>query len=189
MTAAVSASTASGKSSECRSQFAETGNSRAGFLAETPSLTLSSAEGSTNSSTNAGQHDLYRSASITSDQHSVRSPVDEPDDSATWSLETGPEGVHTLLPMTNTRNVFDFSAFSWPLSAADTDYQFDFDIPFTVEQADVSTGSTALAQGDTALLFNRSTRAFESPESSDEIIRSLNLNNKVYKDSLKLYLV
>ena len=131
--------------------------------------------------TNGSQNDLHRSASTSDDQDSARTPADEHDDSATWSLEIGPEGVHTMLPTADIRNVLDLNAFPWPLSAIDTDCQFDFDMPFTLEQTDISAGasSTSLVDSDTAFLFNRSTRAYESPDSSEEMMRPLTLNSKV----------
>jgi hypothetical protein len=188
MSAVGPASTCPEKDSEDRPQPDETGNSIESFRAEAPSRgglspgpTLSSSEGVVNSSTNASQNSLYRFVSISDDQHAVRTLDDEHDENATWSLETGPEGLHTSLHTTDIRNIFELGEFSWPLSATDTDCQIDFGIPFTVEHADVSTSvsSTALIEGDTVLLFNRSARTYESPKPSEELVRPLNLNNKV----------
>ena len=58
-----------------------------------------------------------------------------------------------MLPTADIRNILDLNEFSWPLSAMDTDCQFDFDMPFTLEQTDISTGasSTSLVDSDTVL--------------------------------------
>ncbi|KIN07015.1 hypothetical protein OIDMADRAFT_70428, partial [Oidiodendron maius Zn] len=184
--AAGSGSTSSENGSDSRPQINETSNGIANLLAEaqtraplSPGLTMSPCGTSANNLTNGSQNDLHRSSSTSDDQDSTRTPADEHDDSATWSLEIGAEGVHAMLPTADIRNILDLNAFSWPLSSIDTDCQFDFDMPFTLEQTDISTGasSTSLVDSDTAFIFNRSTRAYESPGSSEEMMRPLTLNS------------
>jgi hypothetical protein len=188
MTAVGPASTCAEKASEDRPQPDETDNCIEDFQAEAPSRarlspgpTISSSDGVVNSSTNASQNSLYRFTSISDDQHAVGTLDDEHGDIVTWSLAASPEGLHTSLHTTDIRNVIGLGEFPWPLSATDTDCQIDFGMPFTVRHADVSTvgSSTALGEGDTALLFNRSAAAYESSKPSEEMIRPLNLNNKV----------
>jgi hypothetical protein len=63
---------------------------------------------------------------------------DEYSEDPTWNIEIDPEGIHSLIPTTDVRNMFDLSKFSWPPSMTDSSGLFDFDIPFTADQNDVA---------------------------------------------------
>lgn len=73
-----------------------------------------------------------------SDQSTVPTFGDEYAEDPTWNVEIDPEGIHSLIPTTDIRNIFDLSNFSWPPFVTDSSSQFDFDIPFTADQNDVA---------------------------------------------------
>ncbi|TVY85215.1 Terrein cluster-specific transcription factor terR [Lachnellula suecica] len=116
-------------------------------------------------------------SSITDSLNTV-STMDYAEDSA-WNVDIDPEGIHSLLPTTDIRNILDLSRFSWPTTATDNDYQFDFDIPFTTEPTEGSTGVNSVALTDDGSSFlNQTTRPFE-PTDSGDMVRMLDLNDKV----------
>lgn len=101
-----------------------------------------------------------------------------------WSVELGQGNIqNSSAPpqTTDIGNVQDYDAFSWPLRATDTDWQLDFDIPFTAEQMDTSTGEnlTALTELDKSQFNNRSTQGLDFTGSSEELIEYLSLSEKV----------
>ena len=69
----------------------------------------------------------------------------------------------------------------WPLSPMDTNWQLDFDIPFTSEPHSASTGasSSALDELDLFQLYNQSTQGCDSAEVSRDLIEYLSLGEKV----------
>ena len=183
-------SVSSEKSSESRSQLEDTSNTAADVLVEAPNgaqlspgLTLSST-GAANSLTNGSRNSLQGRASLPDDQNTVWTLPED----ATWSVERDGDGTHNLPPApppTDISNVPDSNAFSWPLFTTDTDWQFDFDIPFTAEHTSASTGasSTALTELDMSQFYNRPTQGFDSAGCSGELIEYLSLSEKVSTDA------
>lgn len=178
-------SVSSKKSPESRSQLDNTGNTAADVLVEAPNgaqlspgLTLSST-GAAKSLTNGSRNSLQGRASLSDDQNTVRTLLED----ATWSVETDQDGTHNLPapPPTDISNIPDFNAFSWPLFTTDTDWQFDFDIPFTAEHTSASTGasSTAFTELDMSQFYNRPTQGFDSAGCSGELIEYFSLSKKV----------
>ncbi len=188
-------SVSSDKSPESRSRLDDTGNNAADVLVEAPNgaqlspgLTLSST-GAANSRTNGSRNILQGRASLSDNQNIVRTLPED----ATWSVETDRDGTHNLPPppppppppSTDISNVPDSNAFSWPLFTTDTDWQFNFDIPFTAEHTSASTGasSTSLTELDMSQFYNRPTQGFDSAGCSGELIEYLSLSEKVSPDA------
>lgn len=73
----------------------------------------------------------------------------------------------------------------WPLFPTDTDWQLDFDLPFTTEPNSASTGGTsaALSELDLSQLYNQSTQDCDSAGVSRELIDYLSLGEKVSTDA------
>ena len=169
-------SVSSEKCTETRSQLDEMHNAATNVPVEAPRYARRS-PGLSLSSTGAAN-----SPSVSDDQTTVRSLADQYDEVA-WSVDMERDAINNLPPsVTDMSNVQDSNAFSWPLFATDTDWQFDLDIPFTAEHADASTcaSSTALNELDMSQLYNQSTQCFDSTTaSSGELIGYLNLNDKV----------
>ena len=169
-------SISSERCTETRSQLDEMHNAAANVLIETPRCARTS-PGHSLSSTGAAN-----SPSVSDDQTTVRSLADQYGDETSWNVDMERDAINNLPPsVTDMSNVQDSNAFSWPLFATDTDWQFDFDIPFTAEHANASTcaSSTALNELDMSQFYNQSTQGFDSTASSGELIGYLNLNDKV----------
>lgn len=146
-----------------------------------PDLTVSSI-GPTDSVTNGSYIGFQGRTSISGDQNTVRTVPNDYTEDAAWSVEMDRDDIQNIPPpAADLRNVQDYNAFSWPLLTADTDWQFDFDIPLTAEHTTASTApsSTALTELDMSPLYSRSTQGFESIGSSGDFIGSLSLNEKV----------
>lgn len=182
-------SVSSDKSPGCRSQLDDTGNTTADVLVEAPNgAQLSpgsalSSTGTANSFTNGARNILQGRAALSDNQNTVRTLPEE----AAWGVETDQDDTFNLPPppSTNISNLPHYNAFSWPLFATDTDWQFDFDIPFTAEPTSASTGasSTALTELDMSQSYDRPTQGVDSAGCSGEWIGYLCLNEKVSPDA------
>ena len=164
------------KCTETRPQLDEMRNAATDVPIESPRYARRSPVPS-HSSTGAAN-----SPSVSDDQTTVRSLADQYGDETAWGVDMESDMINNLPPsVTDLSNVKDTNAFSWPLFATDTDWQFDFDIPFTAEHADTSTcvSSTALNDLDMSQFYNQPTQAFDATASSGELIGYLNLNDKV----------
>lgn len=178
------------KSPESRSQLDDTGNTAAEVLVEasigaqlSPGLILSST-GAASSLESGSRNSLQGRASISDDQSTVQNLPED----ATWSVETDEDGSHNYLPPpppTDINNVLDSNAFFWPLFTTDSQWQFDFDIPFTAEHTSASTGasSTAFTELDMSPFDNRPTQGSDSAGCSKELIEYLSFSEKVSTDT------
>lgn len=124
-----------------------------------------------------GSHSL--SSSISDNISCVQSLVDGFSEDSTWSVDIDPEGI--LLPTTNVGNPLDLGKFSWPTSLTDSECQFGFDIPYTMDLHDAPTApnTVTVTSGDASPYPTQPNQPFESFEPSVELIRLLDLNNKV----------
>ena len=191
------------KSSEIDpSRLNDTSNTTANFPVETPDGTQSS-PGFTLSATrpinplkNGSYNTLQGNAPFSEDNQSLGQTL--PEDSA-WSIQTGGDNTHSLPsapPPTETNCVIDsigsfWSASDgsvWPLSPTDTNWQLEFDLPFTAEPNSAFTGATssALSELDLAQVYNQSTQCCDYAGVSKELIEYLRLDEKVSTDATTL---
>ena len=175
---------------ELRSQLDDTGNSAADVPIEapngaqsSPTLTFSST-GAASSLTIGSRDSLQGRASLLDDQNNVRTLPDN----AAWNTESDGDVAHNLPPSpppTDIINVPDSNAISWPLFRMDTDWQFNFDTPFTAEQAGASTGtaSTQLTELEMSQFYISPTQDSDSGGCPRELLEYLSLNGKVSNDN------
>lgn len=140
--------------------------------------------GAASSVTNGSRNSLEGRASLSDDQNTVRTLSED----ATWSVETDGDGAHNLLhapPPTDISNVPDSNALLWPLFTTDTDWQFDFDMPFTEEHSSASTvaSSMALNEVNMSQFYNQPTQGLDSAGCSRDLIEYLSLSEKVSTDA------
>ena len=174
---------------EIRSQVDDTGNAAADVLIEAPNgaqsspgLTFSST-GAASSLTIGSRDSLQGRASLLDDHNNVRTLPDN----ATWHIESDGDVTHNLPPSpppTDIINVPDSNAISWPLFRTDTDWQFNFDTPFTAEQTGASTGaaSTTLTELEMSQFYISPTQDFDSGGCPRELLEYLSLSEKVSND-------
>lgn len=183
-------SVSSEKYPESRSQLDDTGNAAADVLIEAPNgaqsslgLTFSST-GAANSLTIGSRDSLQGRASLLDDHNTERTLPDN----ATWSIESDRDVTHNLPPSpppTDIINVSNSNALSWPLFTTDTDWQFNFDTPFTAEQTTASTGasSTTLTELDMSQFYIPPTQGFDSGGCPRELLEYLSFSEKVSTDA------
>ena len=171
---------------ESRSQLGNTGNAAADVLIEppnsaqsSPALTFSSM-GAASSLTTGSRDSLQGRASLLEDHNTARNLPDN----VAWSMESDGDVTHHVPPSppsTDIINVPDSNALSWPLFATDTEWQFNFDNPFTAEQTSASTGvnSTTLTELDMSQLYIPPTQGFDSGGCPRELLEYLSLSEKV----------
>ena len=174
------------KSTGSRSQLDEAANPAADVRIDTPTsvqlspgLVLSPTE-AVNSFVIGSRNGLHGSAPLSEGRNTVRTVPED----TTWSINTDRDGPHHLprAPVpTDISNVSSSDAFSWPLFTADTDWEFDFDIPFTTEHTSASTdaSSTALNELEVSQYYNRPAPAFDPTADSGQLIEYLSLGEKV----------
>lgn len=171
---------------EGRTQLGDTGNIAADVLVEAPSIAQLppeldfSSTGAADSLSNGFQRSQQGKAFLSDDQNTVWTLPE----SATWSAETDHDGTvnpSSAPPPTDVSNVPGPNPFSWPLFTADTDWQFDFDIPWTAEHTSASTdtSSAALTELDISQSYNQPTQGSDSTGCSEELIEYLSLSEKV----------
>ena len=182
-------SLSSEKYPESRSQLDDTSNAAANVLTEAPNgaqpspgLTFSST-GADSSLTIGSRDSLQGRASLLDDHNTVRTLSDN----ATWNIESDGDVTHNLPPSpppTDIFNVPDSNALSWPLFRTDTDWQFNFDAPFTAEQTSASTGaaSTTLTELDMSQTYIPPTQDIDSGGCPRELLEYLSLSEKVSKN-------
>ena len=183
-------SLSSEKYPKSRSQLDDTGNAAADVLIEAPDgaqsslgLTFSST-GPANSLTNGSHDSLLGRASLLDDHNTARILPEN----ATWSIESDLDVTHNLPPSpppTDIINVSNSNALSWPVFTTDTDWQFNFDTPFTAEQTTASTGasSTTLTELDMSQIYIPPTQGFDSGGCPRELLDYLSLGEKVSTDA------
>ncbi|KAL3417086.1 integral membrane protein duf6 [Phlyctema vagabunda] len=108
----------------------------------------------------------------------TQSLMDDCSREANWNFDLDPEGI--LLPVGDTKNVFDFSKFSWPIPPLNDDYSFDFDVPFTADGLDTASGENLASapKNDCPLLLNQSSQPIDLTESPGDLAKMLDLNDK-----------
>ena len=176
---------------ESRSQIDNKDNTAADFLVEAPNPQVSpgstiSSIGPAKSLKNGSRNSMQERASFSDDQNTVRTLTED----AAWSVATDADGTYNLLQaplLTDLSNVADSNAFPWPLFTTDTDWQFDFDIPFTDDPTSASgdTSSIALTELDMCQYSNRPTQGLDPAGCSRELIEYLGLGEKVSTDAAK----
>ncbi|KAL9079456.1 MAG: hypothetical protein Q9157_001665 [Trypethelium eluteriae] len=108
---------------------------------------------------------------------------DKNENDGPWVLDIGQDNLQNISAPSQTAdrsNVQDCNAFSWPLFTSETDWQLDFDMPFTAERNDLSTGASpnALTELDASHFYHQSAQCLDSTGSSAELIEYLSLNEK-----------
>ena len=187
-------------SPEARSPRDDPGNTTTDFFVEALNGTQSSS-GSTLSSTgpvtpliNGPCNILQGKAPFSEDNLNLGRNLPE---ISTWSVQTDGDSTHSSLPpapqLTDISSVPDSNGSfwpdsdgsSWPLFPTDTDWQLDFDLPFTTAPNSASTGGTsaALSELDLSQLYTQSTQGCDSAGISRELIEYLSLGEKVSTDA------
>ena len=183
-------SVSSEKYPKSRWEFDDTGNATTNVLIEapdgaqpSPGLTLSST-GPANSLTIGSRDSLLGRASLLNDHNTVRTLPDN----ATWSIESDRNVTHNLPPSPTPTDIINepsSNALSWPLFTTDTNWEFNFDTPFTAEQTTASTvaSSTTLTELDLSQICIPPTQGFDSGGCPRELLEYLSLGEKVSTDA------
>ncbi|KAL9082500.1 MAG: hypothetical protein Q9165_008877 [Trypethelium subeluteriae] len=153
-------------------------------VAELSPLSTLSSTGAASSLASGSYNTLQGGASVSHDNDMVPALLGKSGNDGPWVLELGQDNLQNVSApsqKTDVRNVQDCNTFSWPLFTSETDWQLDFDMPFTAERNDLSTAvsSSALTEPDAPHFFNRSAQCLDPTKSSGELIEYLSLNEKV----------
>jgi hypothetical protein len=129
-------------------------------------------------SINTIQHGSHAQTSI-SDNHITQSLMDNYFNEANCSLDLDPETIS--VPARNIKDVLDISKFSWPVSAANDDCNFDFDMPFTTDgQATTNNESPDLTiKNHYPSYLNQLSHTIDLTEPPGDLVKMPDLNEKV----------
>ena len=144
------------------------------------------ANGPINSPMKGSRNVLQGRAPFSEDNQNLGRTVSE---NSAWTVQTDGHSLPPAPPPTELSCITDpIGSFwpasdgpVWPLSPMDTNWQLDFDLPFTSEPHSASTGasSSALDELDLFQLYNQSTQGCDSAEVSRDLIEYLSLGEKV----------